>query len=43
MKQQEEAVQQFEKKYGDVLKDVAKKQNEKKEETAKASTGGVVV
>ena len=43
MKQQEEIVAEFEKRYGDVLKQVQKKQTEKKETTENKSAGGVLV
>ncbi len=43
MKQQEEIVAEFEKRYGDVLKQVQKKQTEKKETTENKLAGGVLV
>ena len=43
MKQQEEIVAEFEKRYGDVLKQGQKKQTEKKETTENKSAGGVLV
>lgn len=43
MKQQEEIVQQFEKKYGHILQEQTKKAAEKKEGEQNKSAGGVLV